>query len=413
MARLSVYLCNVYAGVLSCDKQQRFSFQYDRQWIAKKDVPPLSLSLPLREDAYPDEKARPFFTNLLPESTVREAVARKLGISPRNEFALLNALGGECAGAVTLLPQGAAPENQSGYRELSSETFREIILELPQKPFLAGEDGIRLSLAGAQDKLPVCLKGDRIFLPRGSSPSSHIIKPNIKGIERSVRNEVFCMALAKRIGLTVPHVRMMEIPEEIYVVERYDRYRDEKGEVNRLHQEDFCQASGLMAEAKYEGEGGPCLADCFSLIDRFSTAPVLDRKALLDWITFNYFIHNADAHAKNISLLLTSREVRLAPFYDLMCTGVYEGVNEKLAMKIGNENRPQWIQPRHWERMAQTVGIGAKFVLRTVREMAKQIEIAAETLALEHRAMWGDASIVTQILKVIARQVKHSKSATG
>ncbi|MCU0600325.1 MAG: type II toxin-antitoxin system HipA family toxin, partial [Desulfobacterales bacterium] len=342
MSRLSVFLCNEYVGVLSCDKQQRFSFQYDHKWIKKQNVPPLSLSLPFQEELYPDEKARPFFTNLLPESAVRESIARKLGISLRNEFALLEALGGECAGAVTLLPPGETPLERSEFRELSSDGFREIIHSLPKKPFLAGEEGIRLSLAGAQNKLPVYLKDTRVFLPLGSSPSSHIVKPNIEGIEESVRNETFCMTLAKRIGLTVPEVNIMKIPEEVYVVERYDRYYDEEGTVHRIHQEDFCQAIGLMAETKYENEGGPSLADCFSLIDRFSSNPALDRKSLLNWTVFNCFIHNADAHAKNLSLLLTPNEVRLAPFYDLMCTGVYEGVHERLAMKIGNENRPQW-----------------------------------------------------------------------
>jgi serine/threonine-protein kinase HipA len=409
-AELTVYLNNDYVGILSCDKQRLFSFQYGPEWIARKDVPPLSLSLPLRESAYPDEKARPFFTNLLPESFVREAVARKLGISLRNEFALLEALGGECAGAITLLPQGVALENQSGYLELSPEKFHKLIQELPKKPFLAGEAGIRLSLAGAQNKLPVYLEGGRLFLPGGASPSSHIIKPNIEGIEQSIRNEAFCMALAERIGLKVPRVHVMTDPDELYVVERYDRYRDENGQVDRLHQEDFCQAMGLMAETKYESEGGPSLADCFSLLDRFSTNPALDRKALLDWIVFNYFIHNADAHGKNLSLLLTPVEIRLAPFYDLMCTGVYEGINEKLAMKIGGENRPRWIRARHWERMAEEVGVGTKLVLRTLKGMAKRLAGAAEEVASEQQAIWGNASIIMRIQEVIASRVIDIRS---
>jgi serine/threonine-protein kinase HipA len=396
-------------GILSCDKRQQFSFQYDPEWIDRQDVPPLSLSLPLQREAYSDRKARPFFANLLPESFVREAVARKLGVSLRNEFALLEALGGECAGAVTLLPHGAAIAKQSGYRKLSPEEFHELIQELPKKPFLAGEEGIRLSLAGAQNKLPVYLEGERIFLPRGSSVSSHIIKPNIESIEQSVRNEAFCMALAERIGLKIPRVRVMTVPDELYVVERYDRYRDENGRVHRIHQEDFCQALGLMAEGKYESEGGPSLADCFSLLDRFSTSPALDRKSLLDWIVFNYFIHNADAHAKNLSLLLTFNEIRLAPFYDLMCTGAYEWINEKMAMKIGGENRTQWIRDRHWGRMAGEVGIGAKFVLQTVKDMAARIVGTAEEVASEQQAIWGPASIIGRIQEIIARQVKHAE----
>lgn len=410
MSHLMVYLCNEYVGILSCDKRQRFSFQYDPQWIAREGVPPLSLSMPIQENTYPDEKARPFFTNLLPESNLREAVARKLGISPRNDFALLEALGGECAGAVALLPQGAEMESVSGYQKFSPEEFHALVEELPKKPFLAGERGIRLSLAGAQHKLPVYLEGDSVFLPKGGSPSSHIIKPDIEGVEQSVRNELFCMALAGRIGLKVPGVMMMTTPRELYVVERYDRCRDENGRMQRTHQEDFCQAIGLMAETKYESEGGPSLADCFSLLDQFSTRPALDRKALLDWVVFNCLIHNADAHAKNLSFLLTPDEIRIAPFYDLICTGIYEGINEKLAMKIGGENRTSWIRSRHWERMANHVGIQSKYVLRTVKGMAKRIVGEAHAVASEQQTIWGDASILSRIIEMIAKQVNHVES---
>ena len=413
MARLKVCLCGNETGVLSCDAQQRFSFQYTPQWINRTDVPPLSLSMPLTGEAYADEKARPFFTNLLPESSVREAVARKLGISPRNEFALLEALGGECAGAVTLLPPDAVIENKYGYRKLSPGQFRQLMRDMPKKPLLAGEQGIRLSLAGAQHKLPVYLEGEHVFLPENGSPSSHILKPDIAGIAHSARNEAFCMALADRVGLRVPRSGMMAIPEEIYVVERYDRYRDEKGMLRRLHQEDFCQALGLMAETKYEAEGGPSLLDCVSLLDRFSSHPALDKKALVEWVVFNYLIHNADAHAKNISFLLGSDEIRITPFYDLICTGVYESVQKKLAMKIGKENRPQWIVGRHWEQLAVTVDIRAKLIMKTLREMADKMIDAANAVASEQQDLWGPSPVIPEIAKIIDRQVQHVRHFAG
>jgi serine/threonine-protein kinase HipA len=203
---------------------------------------------------------------------------------------------------------------------------------------------------------------------------------------------------------------LMTTPRELYVVERYDRYRDENGLMQRTHQEDFCQAIGLMAETKYESEGGPSLADCFYLIDRFSTRPALDRKALLDWVVFNYLIHNADAHAKNLSFLLAPDEIRLAPLYDLICTGIYEGINEKLAMKIGGENRTSWIRSRHWERMANNVGIQAKYVLRTVKDMAKRVISEADAVASEQQAIWGDAPILSRIVEIIAKQVNYVAS---
>jgi serine/threonine-protein kinase HipA len=259
MRHLDVYLNNDLVGILSSDEQQRFIFQYAPEWIARKDVPLLSVSLPLQESPFPDEKARPFFSNLLPEANVREAVARKLGISPRNEFALLEALGGECAGAVALLPKGADGEMDTGYRPLTPETFRKLIDDLPKKPFLAGEEGMRLSLAGAQYKLPVFIEGGNVSIPQGSSASSHIVKPAIESIEHSVRNEAFCMALAERIGMNVPRSWVVTIPAELFIIERYDRYRNESGQILRIHQEDFCQAMGLMADTKYESEGGPSL----------------------------------------------------------------------------------------------------------------------------------------------------------
>lgn len=411
MKELVVFLGQDFVGRLECDENQRFKFQYNPEWIEKKDAPPLSLSIPLREAAYADEVARPFFTNLLPESALREAVARKLGISPRNEFALLEALGGECAGAVTLLPPGAGLEVGGEYKSLSEKELHKIIQELPNRPFLAGEEGIRLSLAGAQEKLPVYMEGDQVFLPKGSLASSYILKPNIKGIEGSVRNEAFCMALAARLGLQVPPSRVKLGLDELYVVERYDRRKDKGGKVHRLHQEDFCQALGLVSETKYEAEGGPSLADCFRVLENYSTSPALDRKRLLEWVVFNTLIHNADGHAKNLSLLLSPGEIRLAPFYDLLCTKVYEGVNERLAMKVGGENRPSWIQLRHWERFADAVGIGSKLVLKTAMEMAEKMNAAANEVADVQNNDWGYAPIINDILEVIQSQARRTVQA--
>jgi serine/threonine-protein kinase HipA len=167
----------------------------------------------------------------------------------------------------------------------------------------------------------------------------------------------------------------------------------------------------FMAETKYEAEGGPCLADCFTLLAQFSTSPALDKKALLNWVVFNYLIHNADAHAKNLALLLRPAEIRLAPFYDLLSTGVYEGINPRLAMKIGGENRPQWIRTRHWERMAKEVGIGSALVLRTVKAMAKQIVHAAEEVVSQQPAMWRPAPIVGQIQNIILKHTNHAQTS--
>ncbi len=406
MRELGVWMDNDLVGTLRMDENRRFSFQYHEGWLRAGQVP-LSLSLPPRIEPFPDEVARPFFVNLLPESGLREAVARKLGISVGNDFALLEALGGECAGALTLLPPGAPPQAGGEYQELSEEELQRIIEELPRRPLLAGEQGVRLSLAGAQGKLPVAmpndLEDDRVFLPRGTLASSHILKTEIPDLKGSVRNEAFCMALAGRMGLPVPPSRVRAGRQPVYVVERFDRRRGQDGAIVRLHQEDFCQALGRAAETKYESEGGPSLADCFGLLEERSTSPALDRKALLRWVVFNALVHNADAHAKNISLLLTPGSVRLAPFYDLLCTGVYPQLADKLAMKVGGENRPGWIQERHWERFALDAGLGRKLVLDTVAEMAGRVLSAAREVAGKQEATWGPAPVVGKIVELVGR----------
>jgi serine/threonine-protein kinase HipA len=187
---LVVYFRDDPVGRLWLDERNRFVFQYDRGWLKKEGVIPLSLSLPLGEQPYEDDTARPFFANLLPEAEIRKIIARRLRISEKNDFALLREIGGECAGAVLVVPEGVRPSVNGGYREVDEEKLHKVIVELPRRPLLAGDKGIRLSLAGAQNKLPVYIEEDRIFLSTGNAPSSHILKPPIPGFEGTVENEV-------------------------------------------------------------------------------------------------------------------------------------------------------------------------------------------------------------------------------
>lgn len=400
-AELNVYFHDDLTGTLRLDNRRRFTFQYDPNWIKKTSAIPLSLSLPLRKEPFEDDASRPFFANLLPEADVRRAVARRLGISEHNDFALLEAIGGECAGAVTVLPAGIHVSHEGSYRPIDEKELHEIVASLPVKPFLAGEEGLRLSLAGAQNKLPVYAEGDRIFLPMGSYPSSHILKPPIRDLQGTVENEAFCMTLAGRLGLPVPPVTIRKGKDTLYIVERYDRKRGEPGRLIRLHQEDFCQALGVPPDQKYESEGGPSLSQCFALLSDRSIKPSVDRKHLLNWVVFNYLIGNADAHAKNIALLLTKEGPLLAPFFDLLCTGVYKDLTDKLSMKIGGENRPKWIQHRHWQRFAEDTVIKPKLVISTLQGMAERITGVAKGLTGEFRDRYGKAPILDAILGVI------------
>jgi serine/threonine-protein kinase HipA len=395
--RLNVYFRGHLVGRLWLDERRRFVFEYDAGWLGQKGVIPLSLSLPLRREPYIDDSARPFFANLLPESEIRKVIARQLRISEENDFAILREIGGECAGAVSVLPEDSFPQENPGYRELDEEELHRIIAELPRRPFLVGEKGVRLSLAGAQNKLPIYMEGNRIFIATGNAPSTHILKPLIQGLAETVENEAFCMMLASRMSLSVPKVTIRPGRDRLYIVERFDREREKDGKILRLHQEDFCQALGVLPDQKYEGEGGPSLARCFGLLKEKSTSPAADQKALLSWVIFNFLIGNADAHAKNLAILYTVRGPRLAPFYDLICTRVYPDLTDRMAMRIGGENRPDWIQSRHWERFSAEINIKPRLVLQTLREMPQRIIPRADALAKDFNDEFRQSAIVGKI----------------
>lgn len=344
---LDIYWGRSLTGHLIQDDSGAVTFTYLPSWISEGEA--LSNSLPLREAAFSFRECRPFFAGLLPEQEARKLVAQGLGVSERNDFALLEKIGAECAGAVSLVPAGTpAPEDRREYRQVSESELAERISKLPARPLLAGEDGIRLSLAGAQGKLAVALGKGRVLLPLEGSPSTHILKPQSNHYPGLAQNEFFCMSLARSVGLNVAEVKLKAAGEYEYLeVTRYDRGGPDGK--SRIHQEDFCQALGLPPEMKYQEEGGPSLRRCFELVQTVSGAPAVDALRLFDSVVFNFLIGNCDAHGKNFSFLYGDSSVRLAPLYDLVCTRVYEGISSNMAMKIGGEKDPQRLFARNWE----------------------------------------------------------------
>jgi serine/threonine-protein kinase HipA len=363
MARtVNVYYDSAIVGKLTQDDSGQMTFQYDTSWLGGPDPVELSRSLPLQKEPFTQKQCRGFFGGTLPEQDNRKLIARILGISDKNDFAMLEQIGGECAGAISFWPEDEdLLEDDNRYRELADGELDTILRELPRRPLMAGEDGIRLSLAGAQDKIAVRRDDGIISIPRGSAPSSHVLKSAIATWEGVVANEAFCMELARACGLNAAPVEIGKVEDIDYLLaERYDRVRDREGNIHRLHQEDFCQALGIPSEIKYQSEGGPSLADCFGLIRDASSAPAPDLIALLDAVIFNLLIGNHDAHAKNFSLLyMPDRSIRLAPLYDLVCTVYYPELTDKMAMKIGKEAKSALVYPRDIDRFAEQSGLGA------------------------------------------------------
>ncbi|MGX2041317.1 HipA domain-containing protein [Methylocaldum sp. MU1018] len=385
----------------------RLSFRYTDDWLKRPNAVALSCSLPLQTEPFDDRRTRPFFAGLLPEGQLRRLIAQQLQVSGQNDFALLDRIGGECAGAVTFLEPGNAP-NPVGEGEiewLSNEAVIALLDELPRRPMLAGRDGLRLSLAGAQDKLPVVVDGDRIGLPRHGTPSSHILKPAIHGIEDSVTNEGFCLALAEAMQLKAARASIRSIGDRRFLlVERYDRTNGVEGRIHRLHQEDFCQALGVVPEMKYQNEGGPGLAHCFELVRRVTRPSAPKVLSLLDYVAFNALIGNHDAHAKNFSLLYTGKVPILAPLYDALSTAVYPDLTPKMAMTLGSKYLFSEVQARHWDQFAEAAGLAKAQTRKRVLELAKRLPVTARKL--QAAPEFAGRAILERILTLIEQRAE-------
>ncbi len=392
--KLSVYLHNSLAGQLWLDDTSRFSFQYDYSYIENPGAIPLSLSLPLREEPYINDTARPFFSNLLPEGEVRSLVAKIKQISEHNDFKLLEAIGGECAGAVSIVPEYTALSTESDYIALSEQEVEDIIDENAIRPVLILKDELRLSLAGAQNKIPVYIDNGRFYLTFGIAPSSHILKTQSPYFGDTVQNEHFCMRLADVVQLTVPKSSIWKGKNHIaYIVERYDRIKARDGIIERLHQEDLCQVLGCMPDQKY------------------SSQPILDKQALVKWVIFNYFIGNADAHGKNLSLIREiDGSIRLAPFYDLISTRVYPEISKKMSMKIGKETRFDWIMERHWQQMADQLDLKFIYLKKLFKEMAETLEKDTLEMADSIILEFNGEKTIQKICKIINTHITHVRT---
>jgi serine/threonine-protein kinase HipA len=288
---------------------------------------------------------------------------------------------------------------------LTDKELVEILDELPHRPMLAGRDGIRLSLAGAQDKLPVIFDGVRIGLPRSGASSSHILKPAIQSVEASVRNEGFCMALAEVMQLKPAKALIHNVNgREYLLVERYDRLIDLKGRRQRLHQEDFCQALGVVPEMKYQNEGGPDLPQCFDIVRRITRPSALHVLRLLDYVIFNALIGNHDAHGKNFSLLYLGDATALSPCYDILSTAIYPNLTQKMAMKIGSKYKFSEIYARHWEQFAQEAGLAKPQAKKRILEFAQLMPKKARQIQADFAKEFFKCPLVDQIILLIEQR---------
>lgn len=414
MDSLDVFFERQKVGELH-DAPEGLMFSYALQWLEEKPEPmPISLSLPIKAEP---QEAQAFFANLLPEGVVREYLCKNVfRLDYGDDFALLKAIGGDCAGALNLYPPGEGPhEETGGYHRLTASQFEEILQSplIPQASFLREDERVRLSLAGAQDKMLIAEFDGDFFLPVNGAASTHIIKPQSVRLKGMVENEAYCMRLAQRMGLDVARSEIIKgFDDLVYKVARYDRLILGPQTVRRLHQEDFCQALGIGYASKYQEHNGPGLKECFELLRQSSTTPVPDRRKLLEMTVFNYLIGNTDCHAKNISLLYQEGRPTLAPAYDLVSGLLYPHFHQ-MAMMIGGAVNANQVEKENWERFAKDTSLRPRVVLGKLGQMAERIREEARDLAEEMSDRYEDTRIFEEISVLVVRRSEKTLRQLG
>ena len=382
MAKLPVYFEQRLVGTIDVDNSGP-GFRYDPDWIALRGAFPVSTTMPLRSERIASDIFLPWAANLLPESEQLRTLGQLLGMARSDVIGVLSAIGGDTAGALSIGQPGRTASLH--WRPVGNpEDLEKVIDELPNKPFLVGEEGVSMSLAGVQTKLAVAVDDTgHVCIPMNGSPSTHILKPDLPRLLGGVQNEAFCLTLARRLKIPTPDITTGRAGRRTYLlVKRYDR-TVLGGRWRRLHQEDYCQALGKLPSAKYEsnqtGIRGPTLKDMFEATRQHM--PLTDVVRLLDMVVFNVLVCNTDAHAKNYSILIRGNGASLAPMFDVMCGEVWENVTRNLAQRIGGESWGDYLKGRHWRLFARECSLNPKQVLDRVSTLAKLT--AAETRAAE------------------------------
>ncbi|MCI5072579.1 type II toxin-antitoxin system HipA family toxin [bacterium] len=411
MNTLFVFFENQVVGQLRKDAEGVLSFQYSSNWLDHSQAFPISLSLPLQKEPFKNYLTKAFFENLMPEGDVLHDL--KMQQNTVEVFEFMQYYGQDCAGAMTI-------HSHDSIKTIPAKPLKEIDLNkiysaLKNHQSIASEIANQnpgyLSIAGAQDKFPCIYQDGKVFLPQDHSPTTHIVKAPIWrfGVTESVFNEYFCMQLAKRIGLTVANCSILEGPYPLFIAERYDRQQNKDQTYFRLHQEDLCQAQGILAENKYENKGGPSLVDNYQILkkhinpyDRFFAL-----EHYLKWVMFNLIIGNNDSHSKNISLLLhADKGYTLAPFYDLLSTAVYPKLVSHFSFKIGGRDQFSKIGKNQLLAQEKTLGLSQGVLLETLQKTADSIQNQLPILLEESQNTWPQVKVFNKISNLIQKRMK-------
>lgn len=385
--RLVALLDGRPVGQVYQDRNGRFRFAYFDEWQQRADAYPLSLAMPLTAQAHTHEAINAFLWGLLPDNNrTLDQYGRLFGVSAANPVALLAHMGADCAGAVQFAPPDrvdslmATANTQPEVEWLSVDQVATELRTVREHgiPGTNRQNAGQFSLAGAQPKIALLEEDGRWGRPSGRTPTNTILKPPSRDFRGFAENEHFCLELANSLNLGVVRSRVQRFHEEIaIVVDRFDRQK--RGSVYcRIHQEDACQALGIMPTRKYENEGGPGVKQVVALLRDFSQKPEEDVDRFLTAIALNWVVAATDGHAKNYALLHgAGGATRLAPFYDIASYLPYADAplhRVKLAMNIGSQYLVRRIDRASWEALAKSIRVPSTHLL-------ERVEFAAESVA--------------------------------
>lgn len=397
---LRVLLNNRLVGFLLKEPSGAISFRYDESWLTWDQAPPVSLSLPLREDIYKGEPVVAVFENLLPDSDLlRRRVAEKVGASGTDAYSLLSRIGRDCVGALQFVPYDDDAEYdaiQITGEVVGNKQIEGLLKTLAQSPLgLDKDQEFRISVAGAQEKTALLFYNRKWWKPHGTTPTTHIFKtqigtlPNGIDLSNSVENEYYCLNLMAAFGLPVNAAKIKVFGKtKVLVVERFDRKWTRDGRLLRVPQEDCCQALSVPTSRKYQNEGGPSMVDILNLL-KASDAPADDQKMFLKAQILFWLLGATDGHAKNFSVFLgPAGRFQMTPLYDVLTAQPSLNGHQivaqqmKLAMSVGKNRHYtiEYIEPRHFVQTAERAGLPETIAREALGEVVRDAEQAMETV---------------------------------
>lgn len=402
---LEVFLYGTLVGHLDTDPDARLRFQYHKAALDEPARWALSVRLPVRAAPYVGREAAAFFENLLAEGDARDLLARSTQTAAGDTLGLLAVFGGECAGAVQCWPAGV-PRDPPAYQPSSVTEIAGLFDRRAAERLVRAQTAGHLSMSGVQDKLPVWHVGADYALARHGAPTTALLKRAGDRYDGLVHNEVACCRLMAAAG--VPTARASAAAGgTLFESTRFDRELRTDGSVERLHQEDFCQATGRLPVEKYQARGGPALAEIATVLRRESMTPVADLETLVRWAAVNLLLGNNDAHAKNLALLTTPAGRRLAPAYDVLSTLVYPWIAPHLAVPLGGAVNLQSLTAGAVAKWARSVGMTPHGVRELADDAVTRVERALPGVVEDVAGESGPHAVLDELARLVAERVPN------